>query len=62
MAAQLICTFKKLTTETIEKGVRLTSLTLFWCFYCELKTYFIPFSTASIVDFEQVDVNWLDVF
>ena len=52
MAAQLIYTFKKLTTETIEKGVRLTSLTLFWCFYCELKTYFIPFSTASIVDFE----------
>ena len=28
----------------------------FWCLYCELLLYFIPFSSVSIVDYEQVDV------
>ena len=30
----------------------------FWCFYCYLWTYFTPFSSASIVDFEQINVIW----
>ena len=40
------------------KDTRTTSMTLFWCFYCELLTYFTPFSSVSIVDFEQVSVGW----
>ena len=30
-----------------------TTMTSFWCLYCSLWTYFIPFSSVSIVDFEQ---------
>ena len=37
----------------------LTSLTSFWCFYCRLLTYFTPFSRVSIVEFEQVNINWV---
>ena len=33
--------------------------TSFWCFYCWLWTYFTPFSSVSIVDFEQANVNWV---
>ena len=40
------------------KNTRTTSLRLFWCFYCKLKTHFTPFSSVFIVDFEQVNVNW----
>ena len=29
-----------------------------YCFYCWLWTYFAPFSSVSIVDFEQVNVSW----
>ena len=31
----------------------------FWCFYCYLWTYLTPFSSVSIVDFEQVNVSWV---
>ena len=41
------------------KNTGTTSLTPFWCFYCKLWTYFIPFSSVSSVDFEQVNVNWV---
>ena len=37
----------------------LTSLTSFWYFYCRLLTYFTPFSSVSIVEFEQVNINWV---
>ena len=40
------------------KITRTTSLTLFWCFYCSLWTYFTPFSKASIAYFEQVNDRW----
>ena len=41
------------------KNTRVTSVASFWCFYCELWTYFTPlFSSDSIVDFEQVNVGW----
>ena len=33
-------------------------MTLFWSFYCKLRTYLTPFSSVSIFDFEQVNVNW----
>ena len=34
-----------------------TSMMSFWCFCCKLLTYFLPFSSASICDFEQVKTN-----
>ena len=34
-------------------------LALFWCFYCELVTYFTLYSSLSIVNFEQVDASWV---
>ena len=40
------------------KNSRMTSMTSFWCFYCGISTYFTPFSTVLIVDFEQVNVSW----
>ena len=39
------------------KNTRTTSLTLFWCFYCHLWTYFTPFSSVFIADFEQSNVS-----
>ena len=42
------------------KNTRTTSLTSFWCFYCSLWTYFTPFSSVLIVDFEQVNVIWVN--
>ena len=33
-------------------------MTSLWCFYCSLSTYFTPFSSVSIIDFEQVNVRW----
>ena len=66
--AQLTFTCSKLTIETLEKGVKYIqinnkntktmSLTSFWCFYCKLWTYFSSFSSACIVNFEQVNVSW----
>ena len=34
------------------------SLKFIKCFYYLLWTYFTPFSSGSIVDFEQVNVSW----
>ena len=66
--SQLTFTCSKSTIETLEKGVKYvqinhkdiktTSMTSFWCLYCWLLTYFTPFSSVSIVDFEQVNVSW----
>ena len=68
--SQLTFTCSKSTMETLEKvwhmfrvnnkNIRTTSLTSFWCVYCRLWTYFIPFCTyftPSIVDLEQVNVS-----
>ena len=41
--------------ETLERGVKYV-MTLFWCLYCWLWTYFIPFSSVSTVEFENVNV------
>ena len=41
------------------KNTITTSKTSFWCFYCELLTYFTSFPRASIIDFEQVKVSWI---
>ena len=38
------------------KDTRATSLTSFSCLYCLLWTYFTPFSSISIVEFDQVNV------
>ena len=40
------------------KNTRPTSMTSFWCFYCWFWTYLVPFSSASIIDFEQVNISW----
>ena len=40
------------------KNSRTTSAASIWCFYCWFWTYFTAFSSASIVDFEQVNVMW----
>ena len=34
------------------------SMMLFCCLYKQLLTYFTPFSSVSIVDFEQVNICW----
>ena len=37
------------------------SLKTFWVLFCLLWTYFTPVSSVSIVDFEQVNVSWVDL-
>ena len=37
-----------------KRDIRAISLTLFWCLYCQLWTFFTHFSSASVADFEQV--------
>ena len=59
-------TYSKATVEILEelgnmfkvnrKDTRTTSLTSFGCLYCQIWKYFIHFSSAYIVDFEQVNV------
>ena len=45
------------------KNTRTTSLASFWRFYCLLWTYFTPFTSVSINDFEQVMLaGYLHVF
>ena len=43
------------------ENIRTTSMTSFWCFHCKLWTYFTPFSSVSIVNFQHViagcDIN-----
>ena len=39
-----------------------TSQDNFWSFYCQLWTYFAPFSGVSTVEFEQVNVYWIEKF
>ena len=34
-------------------------MTSFGFFYCELRTYFTPSSSVSIVNFEHVIVGWI---
>ena len=41
------------------KDTRTTSVTSFWCFCCQLWTYFTPCPSVSLVKFEQVNVCWL---
>ena len=67
---QELITRSKSTIETPEKVVkyvykvsnrdtRTTSLTSFWCLFCELLTYFTPFSSVLIVSFEHEFVCWV---
>ena len=59
----------KSTIETLEKAwdmfkannknTRTTSLTSFWCCYCELWTYFTHFSSVPVAEFEQANVSWV---
>ena len=39
------------------KNTRTMSVTSLWCFYCELSIYFKSFSSAFIVDSEQLNVK-----
>ena len=64
---QLTFTCSKSKIETLKvwdmfkimnKNARTISVTYFRGFYRQLWTYFTPFSSVSIVDFEQVSVKW----
>ena len=43
------------------KDTTTTPMASFWYLYCWLWTYFIPFSSVSIVNFEQVNAGWESV-
>ena len=47
--------------KVTNKNTRRTSLTLFWCFYCWLWTYFTSFSSVFIVNFEPVNISWAPI-
>ena len=36
--------------------------TFFYCIYCKLRAYFIPFSSVFAVDFEQANVSWVTFY
>ena len=64
---QLTITYSKLNRNTwksceirskFNKNTRMASMTSCWCYYSELWIYFTPFSSDSIVDFEQVNDSW----
>ena len=40
------------------KNTSATAIRLFWCFYCKQWTYFTPFYSVSLVDFESENVSW----
>ena len=42
-----------------KKDTRTTPVASFWCLYCLLWTYFTPCSTVFIVDFEQLNADWI---
>ena len=41
------------------KDTGTTLLSSFWCLYCQLGTYFTPFFSVSIVNFDQVNAGWV---
>ena len=45
--------------KTDNKDIRTRLMSAFSCLYCYLCTYFTPSSKVSIVDFEQVNVDWV---
>ena len=47
------------STHLILPSKQLHSMMSFWCPYCFLWTYFIPFFKVSIVDFEDVNLCWV---
>ena len=42
------------------KDTRMMPLASFWCLYCELWTYFLLCFSVSIVNFELVNVCWVE--
>ena len=40
------------------KDTKTTPVASFWCHFCYLRTYFIPCSSVSIVNFEHVIDGW----
>ena len=44
------------------KNTKMASFTSFWCFYCYLSICFNPFSSVSVVAFEQVNTSWVCKF
>ena len=51
--------YSKSTIETLNSKYTRTT---FYCIYCKLWAYFIPFSTVLPVDFEQVNVCWVSPY
>ena len=65
---QLTFIYSKSIIKTLENGVKYvhscsnmficsTTVTSFWCFYCQIWKYFTLFSSVSIVDFKQLNVS-----
>ena len=65
---QLKFIYSKSIIKTLENGVKYvhscsnmficsTTVTSFWCFYCQIWKYFTLFSSVSIVDFKQLNVS-----
>ena len=46
----------------VYKNTKTVSFTSFWCFYRRLWKCFTLFSSASVIDFEQVNASWLCQF
>ena len=38
--------------------INIIAMPSFWCFCCGLWTYFTPFSSVSIIEFQQVNGSW----
>ena len=45
--------------EVNSKDTRATPVASFWCLYCQLRTYLTLCSSVSIVNFEQVNDDWV---
>ena len=60
---QLTFTCSKSTRKTLGKCMKYVQInnenTSIWYFRCYLWTYFAPFSSVFIFDFEQVNVSWV---
>ena len=42
------------------KDTKTTPLASFWCLYCYFGTYFTPYSSVPIVNFEHVITDWVE--
>ena len=46
-------------SKVSNKDTRTSPMASFWCLYCKLSTYFTPFFSVSMVNFEHVIAGWV---